>query len=101
MFKKMSDEIETLFKIVSITENEKDAKLLAEVFLISYDEDQKREIMEELEKRDSRFIGWNASYIYEYLPENVTGDTLYISRKVAKLIKERRLKIKVFLYEEA
>jgi hypothetical protein len=96
----MSEEIETTFRVISITENLQEAKNILEVFLSVYDQEQKEEIMRELEKRDSRFIGWNSSYVFDYLPENVTGDTLYIGRKVAKLIKEKKLKAKLFLYEE-
>jgi hypothetical protein len=100
MFKVMSEEIETTFKVISITENLKEAKNILEVFLSVYDQEQKEEILKELEKRDSRFIGWNSSYTFDYLPENVTGDTLYIGRGVSRMIKEKKLKIKLFLYEE-
>lgn len=97
--KLMDPKTEELFSVVAVTENLQDAKLLLEVFLIGYSERKRKAVLTELENRDSRFKGWDASFIYEYDYTKITGDTLYIGRNVAKQIKAGKMKVKLLVYE--
>jgi hypothetical protein len=97
--KLMDPKTEELFSVVSVTENLQDAKLLLEVFLKGSTKKAKDRIMKELESRDSRFVGWDATHTYEYDYTNVSGDALYIGRAVAKQLREGKYKAKLFLYE--
>jgi hypothetical protein len=96
--KQMNSDIEELYSVVSVTDNETEAKLIVEIFLTGLEPEERKAILEELENRDSRFKGWDAQYMFEYDFTNVTGDTLYIGRAVARLIKKENLKVKLFLY---
>ena len=96
--KKQSKEVEEFLTVISITENIELARKLVKFFLVDYSKEEQKEILTELENRDSRFLGWNCAFMVEYSYENITGDMLYLGRKVARKGKEEKRKIKVFFY---
>jgi ABC-type thiamine transport system substrate-binding protein len=96
--KKLKDEVEDFYTVISITENKELAQKLIKFFLVDYTEEEQKEILTELENRDSRFKGWNCAYIVEYTYGNITGDMLYLGRAVARKAKEEKRQIKVFFY---
>jgi hypothetical protein len=96
--KKLAQDIEDFYTVVSITENKELALKLIKFFLVDYSEEEQKEILTELENRDSRFKGWQCAYTVEYSYENITGDMLYLGRAIAKKAKAEKRKIKVFFY---
>jgi hypothetical protein len=96
--KKLKDEVEDFYTVISITENKELAQKLIKFFLVDYTEEEQKEILTELENRDSRFKGWNCAYTVDYTYGNITGDMLYLGRAVARKAKEEKRQIKVFFY---
>lgn len=95
----LDSDAEAIISIVSVTENETEAKNIVEIFLKGSEPGYREEFLTELEKRDSRFLGWDSKYVFEYERKNVSGDALYLTRPVAEIIKSGNYRIKLTLEE--
>lgn len=97
--KSLNSEAETIISIVSVTENESDAKNIVEIYLRGCSKEFREEFLTELENRDSRFLGWDCKYVFEYTGKNVSGDALYLTRAVSEIIKSGNYEIVLTLKE--
>ena len=97
--KLLDSKAEEIISIISLTDNENDAKLLCEIFLKGAEPGYREEFLTELENRDSRFLGWDCKYVFEYTKKNVSGDALYLTRTVADLIKSVNYEVVLTLKE--
>lgn len=97
--KPMSPEIEKLYAVVSVIEDETEAKNVLDVFINTYTVAERKEILTELENRDSRFQGWDSHYKFIYSVSNISGDALNLGRKVRKLIESGNYHIELVLKE--
>lgn len=95
----LDSDAEQLLTVVSVTENENDAKNIVEIFLKGRPEEYREELLTELENRDSRFLGWDCQYTFKYESKNVSGNALYLTSTVAELVKSGNYEITLTLKE--
>lgn len=96
---KENELIKTLYAVIAVTVDEKDAKNLAELFLSGFEPVKRLEILKGLENIDSRFLGWDSKLTFHYETKNVCSNSLYLSSAVAELILTDMYDIKLTLTE--
>lgn len=92
-----SELIEMFYAVVAVTDNLKDAENTVEMFLKGYEGQERLDILTELGNRDSRFLGWDSLYTFIYPVSSMSGDALYLTRRVSELVRTGDFEIKLCL----
>lgn len=97
MLNPQNELIEMFYSVIAVTDNFSDAEVTAEMFLKGFGPEERQAILTELENRDSRFLGWDSQYTFFYSIKNMSGDALYVSRKVSTLVRSSDFDIRLTL----